>query len=74
MSVKITDLAIIPELRANSLLIVDEVQSLVTHSVDMANIVAFTANAVSGAVLINADGGTPSTIYGGISPIDGGSV
>jgi hypothetical protein len=70
-TVKITDLDLIPELQANSRLVVDDVTALVTYSVDMANIASFVGAA---EVLLNADGGTPSTVYGGISPIDGGGV
>jgi hypothetical protein len=44
-SVKITELTIIPELLANSQFVVDDVSTLTTHSVDGANLIAFTGNA-----------------------------
>jgi hypothetical protein len=46
-----------------------------TGSIGFTGSVGFTGSkGDAGEAFINADGGTPTSIYGGISPIDGGNV
>lgn len=51
---RITELDFIPQLAANSVLVVDDVQALTTYKVDMSNIISFTGNAYAVAEALDS--------------------